>query len=149
MAALEYFAFLNLASRQLTPKLWLTRNVMLQERKQGATLCPWSLQGWPGSLPHPKAPTLSWIGMGAPSPGLKSHEIPKGLAREPQGQDALKTCMERERLWASAGLWTKVLSFLSQCTLTSPQRDRHLCFLLIRGREGNHCGGPAKAALVV
>lgn len=59
MAALEYFAFLNLASRQQTPKPWLTRNVMLQERKQGATLCPWSLQGWPGSLLHPKASMLA------------------------------------------------------------------------------------------
>lgn len=96
MAALEYFAYLNLASRQQIPKLWLTRNVMLRERKHGAKhTVPWSPQGWPGSLLHPRALMLRCPGMEAHSPGLssgyrlestKSYEILEALAREPQGQ---------------------------------------------------------------
>lgn len=89
------------------------------------TLCPWSLQRWPGVgvwgmggvTVSPKGthagvqtrkPTLQDCLLGTGQRQLKSNEIPRALARtvgevtEPQGQETLQTRMERTlgKLWS-------------------------------------------------
>lgn len=119
----------------------------MKEDKEPNPLCPRSLQGWPGSLPHPGAPMHRCPGTEAHSPRLsfghrsESHETPKALPREPRGQkETLKTCIESDSERALA-YRPRFCPFLSLGTLTSPQGVQHLCLLLIRGSEGNQGGG--------
>lgn len=87
------------------------------------TLCPWSLQRWPGCVcvcviaslkgthagVQTRKPTLQDCLLGTGQRQLKSNEIPRALARtmgevtEPQGQEeTLQTRMEKtlDKLWS-------------------------------------------------
>lgn len=137
MAALEYFAYLNLASRRQTPKLWLTRNVMLRERKRRAKhTVPLVSTGMARVTASPKgnhaqvarhgttlSRTVLWAQVGA---NLSPMKYWKPWQESLRDWTPIKGLYGR--LWASSGLGAKVLCLvLSLCTLT-------------RGCEKNQCG---------
>lgn len=114
------------------------------------TLCPWSLQQWPGCVcvcviaslkgthagVQTRKPTLQDCLLGTGQRQLKSNEIPRALARtmgevtEPQGQEeTLQTRMEKtlDKLW-SVG---QGLSFTKPvCTHATLKGSTHLNLLL-------------------